>query len=148
MNMGRMPDMGQKASGGNAGDPRKGYPDAADMPELMGEDAPVEQGQNPAGNGGKPPEMNPLLNAAQTMTMVVKAMEEQGNPKAAAAKEHLVAFLQTLTGNGESATGQEPQPEPTGNEQPQGEAPVGAPGAGGGGGMEQAGYGKNAKVMA
>lgn len=70
----------------------EGYPDAADIPELKA------KGMETAGTA--PQMANPVVDAVKTIGEFVLAAEKNGNPNAAAMKEHLVGLLQAISSGG------------------------------------------------
>jgi hypothetical protein len=107
------------------------YPSASELPEVQADAAKQEMGD--AGEGDMPGggEMNPIMEALQTLQQYVMVAEQRGDQNAGALKEHLIEFVRTLagTGEGEAQTGEQgPEPQgapkpPMPPQEPQGEEP-------------------------
>lgn len=82
------------------------YPSADEMPELKADEAKGVMNEQVS------PEMNPIMDALSVLQEYVLAAEGKGDPAAAAMKEHLVQFVQSMAGQGAPASeGTEEMPE-------------------------------------
>ena len=84
----------------NLGDPRAGYPSAAEMPEMAEPMAPPDT-ESFAGLE------NPVIDALKTIQRFVMAQAQKGNPEAERMKESMAGFMNTITGMGETPPEQE-----------------------------------------
>lgn len=88
---------------------REGYPDASQMPEI--DDTPV----NPADAPDDMKDLNPIVDALQTLQQFVMAKEQAGDPAAGELKSTLLSFVQKIA-SAPPAAGEGSTPPPPGAE--------------------------------